>query len=165
MAPQDKNQLGGTHSHDRTLESPIHMRDIVGRVPSSRIYACRAKTLQTWRLDQTLHGSVKINKDTNPSVYSPQPRMANIKIKKSMESASNRFFTRPTLRQPHRDHLGPRSTWWHPLSRSSKAKTSSMHVKKKTTTLVVRVQNFRGSLRHVRDDSGARPTHSSAVPH
>ena len=39
----DKSQLGGTHSHARTLESPMHMRNNAGRVHSSKKYASRAK--------------------------------------------------------------------------------------------------------------------------
>ena len=40
----DKSQLGGTHSHSRTLESPMHMRNNAGRVQSCRKYASRAKS-------------------------------------------------------------------------------------------------------------------------
>ena len=124
IVTHQNNQPGSTNPHARRLESPIQMRHNAGRLPSSRIYACRAKMLIFMTSVPTALMRSQFNSDTIPSWYSPEPRIRNVQIKKRWTRHQN-FFTHHTLWRPHRDHPGPKPTWWHPL---------------------FHVQNLRGSL-------------------
>ena len=69
-------------------------------------------------------------------------------------------FAHRTLWRPHRDDPGPKPTWWHP---SSRAKEESLRFTQRKYWSF-HFQRIRGSPGHARDDSGARPTYSNAVP-
>ena len=136
------------------------MRNNTGRFPPSRTHARRPKSWQSWDLtNPSIAG--RINADTNRLTYSPEQKSTNIQIKNRRTHHQNFFFfASQTLWRPHRDHPGPKPTWWHPASQSSVGIHTTMRI---NAGHVPSTRIHVGRVNKKNCDHGGWTTHSHAM--